>query len=118
MHITLYAVTFDCTDAGKVARFWCDLLGRPLDDGATTEFASIGLSAEQLSPPSLVFVQVPEGKQVKNRVHVDLVSDNLASAVDRAVELGATRLADRADDHYRWSTLADPEGNEFDIVAA
>jgi predicted enzyme related to lactoylglutathione lyase len=101
-----------------LGRFWSELLRRPLDDGATAEFASIGLSADDTPRPHWAFLRVPEGKQVKNRVHVDLVADNLPAAVDRAVELGATRLADRADDHYRWSTLADPEGNEFDIVAA
>ncbi|OHV04967.1 VOC family protein [Mycobacterium talmoniae] len=113
MHITLYAVTFDCADADKLARFWSELLRRPLDDGATAEFASIGMSGEQ-DAPHLVFVQVPEAKQVKNRVHVDLVAHDFGAAVERAVGLGATRLADR----YRWTTLTDPEGNEFDIVAA
>lgn len=116
MEITLHTVTFDCADAGKLGRFWSELLARPLDDGATAEFASLGMSAE--SPPRLTFVRVPEGKRVKNRLHVDLVAADLPAAVDRALELGATRLADRADDGYRWSTLADPEGNEFDIVAA
>lgn len=117
MEITLQAVTFDCVAADKLARFWSELLGRPLDDSATTEFASIGMSTGA-PPPHLVFVRVPEGKQVKNRVHVDLGTDDLVAAVDRAVQLGATRLADRVEDGYRWSTLADPEGNEFDIVAA
>ncbi|MEB3031465.1 VOC family protein [[Mycobacterium] nativiensis] len=116
MEITLHTVTFDCADADKLARFWSRLLARSLDDGATAEFASIGVSAE--TPPHLAFVQVPEAKQVKNRVHVDLVAADLAAAVERALELGAARLADHADDGYTWSTLADPEGNEFDIVAA
>jgi hypothetical protein len=118
MDVTLYTVTFDCADAARLGGFWAELLRRPLDDGATAEFASIGMSADQATPPHLAFVKVPEHKQVKNRVHVDLVAGNLAAAVDRAVKLGAARLADRADDSYRWSTLADPEGNEFDIVAA
>jgi predicted enzyme related to lactoylglutathione lyase len=117
MDITLYTITFDCVNAVSLGHFWSKLLRRPLDDAATAEFASIGLSADR-SPPHWAFVQVPEDKQVKNRVHVDLTADNLAAAADRAVELGATRLADRADDTYRWITLADPEGNEFDIVAA
>lgn len=116
MEITLHTVTFDCADADKLARFWSQLLERPLDDGATVEFASIGVSAH--TAPHLAFVRVPEAKQVKNRVHVDLVAADLAAAVERALELGAARLADHADDGYRWSTLADPEGNEFDIVAA
>ncbi|OBK86855.1 VOC family protein [Mycolicibacter sinensis] len=116
MKITLHTVIFDCADADKLARFWSQLLAWPLDDGATAEFASIGILAE--SPPHLAFVQVPEGKQVKNRVHLDLVAADLAAAVERALELGAARLGDHADGGYRWNTLADPEGNEFDIVAA
>jgi hypothetical protein len=118
VEITLYAVTFDCADAAALGRFWSELLRHPLDDGATAEFASIGRSGDRAPRPHWAFVQVPEDKQVKNRVHVDLVAENLAVAVDRAVALGATRLAERADDNYRWSTLADPEGNEFDIVVA
>ena len=116
MEITLHTVTFDCADAEKLARFWSQLLACPVDDGASVEFASIGISAP--APPHLAFVRVPEAKQVKNRVHLDLVSADLAEAVERAVELGAVRLGDHAGDGYRWSTLADPEGNEFDIVAA
>lgn len=115
MQITLHTVTFDCADADKLAQFWSQLLALPLDDGATAEFASIGISAQ--SPPHLAFVRVPEAKQVKNRVHVDLAAADLAAAVERAQELGAAPLADHADDGYRWTTLADPEGNEFDIVA-
>lgn len=113
MEITLNTVTFDCADAAEIGRFWSDLLGCPLDDGATPEFAGIATST-----PQLAFVRVPEGKQVKNRVHVDLASNDLAAAVDRAVQLGAVRVGDHSEDGYRWSTLADPEGNEFDIVAA
>ncbi|CAJ1500059.1 VOC family protein [[Mycobacterium] holstebronense] len=116
MEITLHTVTFDCADAGKLARFWSQLLARPVDEGASAEIASIGISAQ--TPPRLVFVQVPEAKQVKNRIHLDLVAADLAAAVERALELGAARLADHAEGGYRWTTLADPEGNEFDLVAA
>ncbi|BBX23567.1 glyoxalase [Mycolicibacter terrae] len=116
MEIMLHTITFDCADADKLARFWSQLLARPLDDGATAEFASIGMAGG--TPPYLTFVQVPENKRVKNRMHLDLVAPDLAAAVDHARQLGAARLADHADAGYRWSTLADPEGNEFDIVAA
>lgn len=116
MEITLHTVAFDCADPERLARFWSQLLARPLDDGATADAATIGVSTQ--SPPYLAFLRVPEPKQVKNRVHVDLVAVDLAAAVDRAVELGATWLADHAEEGYRWSTLTDPEGNEFDILAA
>lgn len=117
MEITLHAITFDCAEADALARFWSALLQLPLDDTASTAFATIGMSGDSRSP-QLLFVRVPEGKQVKNRVHLDLVADDFAGAVDRAVELGATRLAEHTEDGYRWCTLTDPEGNEFDIVLA
>ncbi len=64
-----------------------------------------------------MFNKVAEGKQAKNRVHVDLISATWDAEVDRLVALGATRIGDFDQDGSRWTTLADPEGNEFDVVA-
>jgi hypothetical protein len=61
---------------------------------------------------------LPEGKTAKNRVHIDFVAPDLSSEVERILTLGATHLADVEEGGYRWSTLTDPEGNEFDVVAA
>lgn len=117
MTTSLLAISYDCTDAGKVAEFWSQLLERPVDDGAGAEFASIGM-AEGGGPGTIwMFHQVPEGKAGKNRVHIDLASAELEKSVARALEYGATRLADVDENGFRWTTLADPEGNEFDIVA-
>lgn len=44
--------------------------------------------------------------------------DDLGAAADRLLALGASKLGDFAEDGYRWITLADPEGNEFDIVVS
>ena len=68
--------------------------------------------------PGWMFNRVPEAKAVKNRMHPDLVTEDLAGELTRLKELGATHLADHEEGGATWATLADPEGNEFDVVAA
>ena len=65
-----------------------------------------------------MFHRVPEGKQVKNRVHVDFITGGLQEEVERLLALGATHVRDVDEGGYQWATLTDPEGNEFDVVAA
>ncbi len=67
----------------------------------------------------LLFIEVPDVKQVKNRVHFDLrpVDGSRDAELARLVGLGATTLADRRNpDGTGWVVLADPEGNEFCIL--
>jgi Glyoxalase-like domain len=115
--LALYAVTFDCIDAVQLAKFWSAVLDRNVDDRANDEFASIGLGDPASDRPHWMFVKVPERKRVKNRVHVDLISNSRDRDVKRLLSLGATHVADIDEDGNCWTTLADPEGNEFDIVA-
>lgn len=114
MSVLLYAIAIDCVDAEGLARFWGGVLARPVDEGATEDFASVGAGSG--SGAGWVFVKVPEPKATKNRVHVDLAATDLAAETARVIELGATQLAEREEDGARWMTLADPEGNEFDLV--
>ena len=69
--------------------------------------------------PTLVFVAVPEGKAVKNRLHLDLrpVGCSHAEEVERLIGLGARR-ADIGQGDVPWVVLADPEGNEFCVLGA
>jgi len=115
MNLSITALTFDCADASGLAHFWSGVLGQPVDPDATESFASIGQSAAM--QPSWMFIKVPEAKKAKNRVHVDLSSGEWAADVERVLALGATRIGDVEESGMRWVTLADPEGNEFDIVA-
>ena len=110
MTLNLTTITVDCRDALEVAGFWSAALDRPLDDGATADFASVG------GAPAMAFVRVPEGKQVKNRVHVDLQAPDREKEVKRLLKLGATRVADIDEDGQQWTTLADVEGNEFCVA--
>jgi hypothetical protein len=67
------------------------------------------------SNPTLLFLNVPEAKTQKNRLHIDLVPDDQAVEVERLVALGATR-ADIGQGETAWVVMADPEGNEFCVL--
>ncbi len=116
MTAALYAIVLDCADAARLADFWAAVLRREVDTDATAEFASIGLAGEAPARPHWMFIKVAESKQAKNRVHVDLISHARDHEVDRILALGARHLADLDEGGVQWTTLADPEGNEFDVV--
>jgi hypothetical protein len=117
MSATEFAITLDCADAAELAAFWSQVLGRSVDPGATEEFAAIGLATGSNGRPVWMFHKVPETKTAKNRAHVDLITADLSGEADRIVGLGASRLADLEEAGVKWTTLTDPAGNEFDLVA-
>jgi predicted enzyme related to lactoylglutathione lyase len=108
--IGLSAITFDCTHAERLGQFWAELLGGTLELDADND-------AKVCAPgfPRLDFLQVPDARAVKNRIHLDLAASDLAAASRQAVELGAT-LADDVYDGSLWQVLRDPEGNEFCLL--
>lgn len=106
-------ITFDCEDAGTLARFWADVLGWGVGPDASEDFAAVGGPSRPADTPAMLFLKVPEGKSAKNRVHVDLESDDLEADLDRIVALGATTVHEKNEYGTHWFTLTDPEGNEF-----
>lgn len=116
-------IVFDCEHAASLARFWAAALDgyavAPYDAAELERLAAAGIAGPEDDPtvlvegpaggPRLWFQSVPEHKQVKNRVHLDLGSEDLDAEVARLVGLGAIEL------HRVGSrvTMADPEGNEF-----
>ena len=115
MSSTVFAVSFDARDAQAVASFWAAALGRSVADGASADNAA--LTADPAVPGSRIsFHRVPEGKTVKNRMHFDLISTDFDTEIDRLTGLGATKLNEVKGARH-WVTLADPEGNEFDVIA-
>jgi Glyoxalase-like domain len=117
MTAKIYALTMDCSDATKLATFWSAVLDRPVDEGATVDFAAIGMTGPPAGQPFWMFIKVPEGKTAKNRFHPDLIAADLESEVKHLVALGATEHGTVDESGARWTTLSDPEGNEFDVVA-
>ena len=89
MSISVLAISFDAHDAGQLAQFWAVALHRTVNDGATEDFASIAADPGSGLRPLLMFHKVPEGKTVKNRVHLDLQTADVATEADRLTSLGA-----------------------------
>ena len=115
--LSIAHIVFDCADAAALAGFWSAALRRPVDDGANEFFATIG-HRDRGTTPALMFLKVPEAKQVKNRLHVDLAGPDWRNEVDRLLALGAGKVAERREYGIEWITMTDPEGNEFDVAAA
>ena len=135
-----FQVTFDCADPERVARFWCDVLGYvvppPPPGFDTWDDFERSLPSERhgaryacVDPtgvgPRLFFQRVPEGKVVKNRVHLDvrvgtgLVGDERLATLEaectRLIALGAARVQLLPADGFDESCIVmqDVEGNEF-----
>ncbi len=98
----LYEVVVDCADPQRVVRWWAERLGvEARNEGEPWWWLE---DVPGMPFECLVFVPVPEPKTVKNRVHWDVRGD-----VDEFLAAGATVLWRLP----RWTTMADPEGNEF-----
>ncbi|MGH3426684.1 MAG: VOC family protein [Mycobacteriales bacterium] len=87
MTVALAHITFDCADPQRVAGFWSQVLERPVDEGASEFFASI--DDHVAGAPSWFFIQVPEPKRTKNRLHLDLTAVDRGAEVERLISLGA-----------------------------
>jgi predicted enzyme related to lactoylglutathione lyase len=108
-------VTLDCRDVGAVGAFWASLLegslGDPMDEG---RFVFL---RDRDDIPTLCLQRVMEPKTVKNRMHLDFEVDDLEATTARILELGGSWPGvEHTLERYRWRTVQDPEGNEFDIT--
>ena len=136
-----FQVAVDCADPHMLADWWAGTLGwrvEPSDEAFIRRMISAGYATESETKrhngvlvwksgqairhpdglqraPRLLFQLVPEGKSVKNRVHLDvrIGADDVESTVAGLVARGATALHRGQQGPHSWVTLADPEGNEF-----
>ncbi|MFD5557392.1 VOC family protein [Streptomyces sp. NPDC127068] len=114
----------DCADPRTLARFWCAVLDYEVrddrDDVVTigSPLVPEGRNRPGPVPPTLTFARVPEGKTVKNRLHVDVNPTDRSQdeEVRRLLDLGA-RHADVGQGEVSWIVLLDPEGHEFCVLA-
>ncbi|MFI6645606.1 VOC family protein [Streptomyces sp. NPDC050504] len=106
-------VTVDSADAYALASFWAEVLGASVSEEDEPGAAE---ALVESAGAALLFVTVPEGKTVKNRVHLDLQPQDRTreEEVERLLGIGAVLVDDRRrPDGTGWAVLADPEGNEF-----
>ncbi len=108
-------VAFDCKQPGRLANFWCEALGYQVTD---SDESGVSIASGDGSGWAIDFLAVPDDKVVKNRLHLDLRPDDQEAEVKRLLDLGATRVDIGQGDDVSWVVLADPEGNEFCILAA
>jgi predicted enzyme related to lactoylglutathione lyase len=112
------SVQVDSTDPVTLAAFWANVLGVEVEEtiGDPAHYVVVGPTAP--GGPWLSFQRVSEVKTAKNRLHLDLVVDDLDVASNRVEALGGGRVsADDVDEYgYRWRVMHDPEGNEFCVI--
>jgi glyoxalase superfamily protein len=108
-------ITVDCADPKRLAEFWSEVTGFTDFDEDYPEIALLTPDGH----PDLMFIAVPEGKTVKNRLHlcVQPTDRTRDEEVERLRGLGATMVDDlRNEDGTGWAVLADIEGNEFCVL--
>jgi hypothetical protein len=111
--IVIEAITFDCADPQRLAEFWAGVTGFQVQLALGSAGRKAGIESDIHEFPRLLFVRVPEGKTVKNRIHLDLQADDMDAEVARLVELGASVVEERNLQDHAWTVLRDPEGKEF-----
>jgi catechol 2,3-dioxygenase-like lactoylglutathione lyase family enzyme len=115
MPARISCVCVDAVEPRRVADFWAAVLGwEVVEDGDE----GISLASPGGDVPTLDILPVPEAKQVKNRLHLDLRADrtSFGAEVDRLEGLGARRVDVGQGPEATWVVYADPEGNEFCLL--
>ena len=120
MSLALFAIIVDCQDPRRQADWWANVLSFRVSERNPDEY-QVGEGVP--GRPSLYFMKVPETKVVKNRLHLDLLTEGpMESEVERLVKAGAQVVEVRQDPDSlqnpdTWTVLADPEGNEFCVTS-
>jgi predicted enzyme related to lactoylglutathione lyase len=117
MGIRIQCLCIDAEDPAAVASFWQSALGwrRTFEKEDEVVLEPPAGSPEDGVAPDLLFLKVAEGKAVKNRLHLDLRPEDQAAEVARLEALGARRVS-VGQGEVSWVVMADPEGNEFDVL--
>ncbi|MBO0746680.1 MAG: VOC family protein [Candidatus Dormibacteraeota bacterium] len=130
MALRWYSIVVDCLDVAAQAEWWRETLGwqkvYEADDEVVIAPPDVTEELIRSTPwekvgPGIVFVPVPEGKTLKNRLHIDLAphtSDDRDAEIARLLERGATPADIGQPPDVSWTVLADPEGNEFCVLSS
>ncbi|MGD0602921.1 MAG: VOC family protein [Streptosporangiaceae bacterium] len=120
MPTRLVQLVIDATDPARLGRFWAAALGWEVvtEEPDEVEIWPRGYRYPDPMALPLTFLRVPEDKDGKNRVHLDLATETAAhqaAEMERLLSLGAVP-ADIGQENVPWQVLADPEGNEFCVL--
>ncbi|HJR18081.1 MAG TPA: VOC family protein [Actinomycetota bacterium] len=104
-------IVLDCADPEKLAEFWSKALGYEISGFAD----QWGMLKGPRDGDVFLLQRVPEPKNGKNRMHIDVTTSDIEAKTKELEELGARRLSDGTVSQFgmTWITMADPEGNEF-----
>ena len=107
-------LVIDCADPDRLAEFWCQVLGYQITEKGDE---GVQIAEESGAMPTLFFATVPEGKTLKNRIHIDVSPRDREQdeEVARIEVLGARRI-DIGQGEVSWVVMADPEDNEFCVL--
>jgi len=112
-----FGLVLDCQDPTRLAEFWA----------AALDYVSVGdagsytaLVPNARPGPKLLLQHVPEPKQTKNRMHLDIETPDIEAEAARLEALGASRVQPgQISEHgTTWILMTDPEGNEFCVCDA
>jgi predicted enzyme related to lactoylglutathione lyase len=130
MVLRWYTVVIDCHDVRKQAAWWAEAIGWQTIYASDDECVNVPGWADEATVrdtpwervgPGMVFVPVPDGKSVKNRLHFDFAphtSQDRDAEIARLEQLGATRVDVGQPADAGFTVLADPEGNEFCVLSS
>jgi len=114
MSLSMEMITVDCTDPQRLAQWWAQAVEGDVINLPGSEFVMVAREGW----PALGFQRVDAPTPGKNRVHMDLMTDDLNAEVDRLKGLGATETGRHSmPGGLRWVVLADPDGNAFCVAA-
>ncbi|MFJ3670388.1 VOC family protein [Streptomyces sp. NPDC090106] len=115
MPLSLHHIVIDAHDLPGLARFWAGVLRWRILSERERE---VVIGPDENAPVGICFMPVSDRKAVKNRLHLDLMSDarDREAEIERVLALGARRADVGQSGDESWVVLADPEGNEFCVV--
>jgi catechol 2,3-dioxygenase-like lactoylglutathione lyase family enzyme len=116
--LRIQCLCIDTTDPSRLASFWQAALGwrRTYEHDEQVVLEPPAGTPEDGVAPDLLFLRVPEDKLGKNRLHLDLRPQDQAAEVARLERLGARRVDVGQGSDASWVVMADPDGNEFDVL--
>ncbi|TJZ76663.1 VOC family protein [Rhodococcus oryzae] len=110
MTLTLGMITFDSAEPGPLAAWWAERVGGRIEQENDGWFYMVEVPG---AAHKLAFQKVPDPTPGKNRVHLDMIAEDLDAEVARLTAAGAQEYERHDMDGFRWVTLTDPDGNRF-----